>query len=284
VWTLHDCWPLTGHCTYFDHVQCDRWKTGCFSCPQKKEYPSSYFRDNSKQNYLRKKQLFTGIEQMQLVTPSRWLAGIVKQSFLAEYPVQVINNGVNLEVFHPMEISVVRDKYQLDGKKIILGVAGIWNERKGLRYFTALNKLLKGNEQIVLIGLTKQQINHLPPGILGLGRTESVQELAGWYSAADVFVNPSSEETFGLTTAEALACGTPVIILDATASPELISPGTGTIVPKDDLRKMADAVTEILHKGKDFYQANCVARARAFYDSSERYQEYLSLYRRLADA
>jgi glycosyltransferase involved in cell wall biosynthesis len=279
VWTLHDCWPFTGHCTYFDHIRCDRWKTGCFSCPQKKEYPASFCRDNSEQNYLGKKQTFSSLKNIQLVTPSIWLAELVKYSFLAKYPVRVISNGINLQVFRPVPTHAVREKHQLGGKKIILGVAGIWNERKGLKYFIELEKLISGNEQIVIIGLTKKQIRQLPIGILGLGRTESTGELAAWYSAADVFLNPSSEETFGLTTAEALACGTPVIVLDATASPELVSPETGLIFPKDDHLKLFDAVKEILNKGKESYTAACVARAQRLYDSTERYQDYLSVYR-----
>jgi len=279
VWTLHDCWPLTGHCTYFDYIQCTRWKTGCFSCPQKKEYPASYFCDNSEQNYLKKKEIFTSVKNMQLIAPSMWLAGLVKQSFLAKYPVRVINNGINLKIFRPSPTAAVREKYQLGGKKLILGVAGIWNERKGLRYFEELNKLLSENEQIVLVGLTPKQIKQLPLGILGLGRTESAEELAAWYSAADVFLNPSSEETFGLTTAEALACGTPVIVLNATASPELVSPETGLIVPKDDFFKLFYAVTEILNKGKESYSKACTARAQNLYDGTERYQDYMSVYR-----
>ncbi|MCX6306290.1 MAG: glycosyltransferase [Bacteroidetes bacterium] len=281
LWTLHDCWPMTGHCTYFDHVQCDRWKTGCFACPQKKEYPASLVFDNSQKNYLRKKRLFTSIKNMRLITPSTWLSELVKESFLQKYPVQVINNGVDLNKFHPRAETSVRRKYGAEAKKIILGVANIWDERKGLTYFIDLEKLLSDNEKIILVGLTPRQIRQLPAGILGLERTESIEELAALYSAADVFVNPSSEETFGLTTVEAMACGTPVVVLDATASPELVSPGTGLVVSKGDVQGLYEAVVTILRKGRGSYTTACIERARQLYDSAGRYQDYFSVYQRM---
>lgn len=282
LWTLHDCWPMTGHCTYFDHVQCGRWKTGCFSCPQKTEYPASLIVDNSKNNFLKKKQIFTGIRRMQLVTPSIWLAGLVKQSFLAGYPVRVINNGVDLNVFRPRPGTAVREKYGLGPEKIILGVASIWDDRKGLRYFTGLEKLLSENEKIVLVGLSRKQIEQLPVGITGVCRTENLEELAALYSLADVFVSPSTEETFGLTTAEAMACGTPVVVFNATASPELVSPETGLVVPKENISMLYDAITEILRNGRESYQPGCIARARKLYNSTDRCQDYFSSYTEVA--
>ena len=228
IWTLHDCWTFTGHCTYFTMVKCDRWKTGCHNCPQKKEYPKSLLLDNSKNNWLSKKSLFTGIKHMTIVTPSHWLAGLVKQSFLKEYPVKVINNGIDTDVFKPTP-SNFRQQYHLENKKVILGVASTWDKRKGLDDFIKLSEMLDENYKIVLVGLSDKQMKMIPDKILGITRTNSTKELAEIYTAADVFLNPSYEETMGLVTIEAIACGTPVVTSDCTAIPEFVTKNTGLI-------------------------------------------------------
>jgi glycosyltransferase involved in cell wall biosynthesis len=219
VWTLHDCWSFTGQCPHFSAINCDKWKTECYDCPMISEYPKS-FKDNSNWNYKKKKELFTNVD-MQLVTPSKWLANLVKQSFLKEYPVNVINNGVDLNVFKPTK-SDFRKKNNIENKKIILGVAGVWTKSKGYDDFIELSKLLDDNYVIVLVGVSKNQIESLPTNIIGIERTENQIELAGIYSSADVFFNPSVEETFGLTTIEALMCNTRVIVYNKTALPEIV--------------------------------------------------------------
>lgn len=221
-WMLHDCWAFTGHCAYFDFVQCDRWKTGCHDCPQKEKYPASRFRDNSRKNYLEKKRLFTGIPNLCLTVPSRWLADRVAQSFLREYPVEVTPNRVDTQVFKPTP-GKFRENFGLENKRIVLGVANVWDERKGLSDFAALAPMLDHRFQIVLIGLTDKQIRRLPPKILGLPRTKNVRELVEAYTASDVFVNPSVEETFGMTSLEAACCGTPAIVYRGTACEEAAS-------------------------------------------------------------
>ena len=219
-WTLHDCWSFTGHCVYFDMVGCGKWKTGCHHCPQKRTYPKSIFLDGSRRNFERKKALFTGIPNMTLIVPSQWLQRRVKESFLKEYPVEIRYNQVNREIFKPTPGNF-REKHGLEGKIILLGVASVWEERKGLKDFIALSRLLGSEYKIVLIGLNQKQIQDLPDKILGLPRTNTVQELAEAYSAADVFLNPSLEETFGMTTLEAACCGTPVIVYQDTACEEI---------------------------------------------------------------
>lgn len=243
IWTLHDCWAFTGHCTYFTVAKCENWKTHCRNCPQFREYPASLFSDRSKENFERKKELFTGIDDMTLVTPSGWLANLVKQSFLKDYPVEVVYNGIDTNVFKPTE-SNLREKMGLVNKKVILGVASVWDARKGLNDFFALQKRLNPEEyQIVLIGLSKKQLRALPEGIIGLTRTDSVQQLAQWYSLADVFVNPSLEETFGLTTLEALKCGTMAIVYEDTACEEVAKMYGGVVVPMGDVEKIAGLIT-----------------------------------------
>ena len=231
-WTLHDCWAFTGHCSHFTAVKCDRWKTGCERCPEKKRYPASLLLDNSKDNYARKRAAFTGVKNMTLITPSRWLADLVKESFLREYPVEVHYNTIDTDVFKPTP-GDFRERYGLTDKKIVLGVASVWTDRKGLDDFVELSKMLDDDYKIVLVGLTPRQIKALPPKILGLPRTNSTRELAEIYTAADVFVNPSKEETFGLTTVEAISCGTKAIVYKGTACEEIVGTKKGITVEQN---------------------------------------------------
>ena len=210
IWTLHDCWAFTGHCAYYSYVKCDKWKTGCFNCPQKKRYPSSLLWDSSKQNWQKKKALFTSVKNMTLVTPSKWLANEVKKSFLSNYPMKVIANGIDLDVFKPTP-SDFKEKNGLVGKKIILGVASSWSECKGLKDFIELSKILDEKYKIVLVGLSGNQIKELPENVMAISRTNNVKELAEIYTAADIFFNPTYEDNFPTVNLEAQACGTPVI-------------------------------------------------------------------------
>lgn len=220
IWTLHDCWAFTGHCAFFDYVGCTKWKTGCEHCSQKTEYPARVGIDGSKRNYGVKKELFSGVHNLTIVTPSEWLAELLKESFLAEYPVKVIHNGVDTSTFRPIE-SNIKERFGIgEDIKVILGVASVWDRRKGLEDFLKLSKLLNDKYKIVLIGLNKKQIEILPNNILGIERTENIQELVAWYSAADVFVNPTYEDNYPTTNLEAIACGTPVITYDTGGSGE----------------------------------------------------------------
>lgn len=223
VWTLHDCWPFTGHCPHFDFIGCEKWKSGCEKCPQKKKYPTSLLLDRSKRNYQKKKHIFTGVPNMTIVTPSAWLAGLVKQSFLREYDVKVIRNGIDTDTFKPTE-SELRLQYRLQNKEIVLGVASIWDERKGLSDFIKLADMLDKKYQIVLIGLTDEQCKGLPNNVLGIKRTNSVKELAQWYSTADVFLNLTYEDNYPTVNLEAQACGTPVVTYATGGSVESVMP------------------------------------------------------------
>ena len=221
IWTLHDCWSFTGHCAYFDYVRCDKWKTGCEKCPQKKGYPASLLMDGSSENYASKKYWFTGIPNLTIQVPSQWLADRVKAGFLREYPVEVVYNTVNREVFKPTP-GDFRQKHHLQDKTILLGVANIWEERKGLKDFVALSRLLDDRYKIVLVGLTPEQSRELPDSILYLPRTDNIRQLVEIYSAADLYINPSVEETFGMTTLEAQYCGTPSVVYKDTACEEIV--------------------------------------------------------------
>lgn len=242
-WTLHDCWSFTGHCPYFSVAKCDKWRTLCHHCPIKGGYPKSILFDNSKSNYIRKKIAFTGVKNMVLVTPSQWLKDLVQQSFLREYPVEVHYNEVDTSVFQPTP-SHFRQEYGLEEKKIVLGVASTWSRNKGLADFEKLAAMLDDSYKIVLVGLSKKQIAALPKCILGLERTHNAIDLAKIYSAADVFVNPSKEETFGMTTVEAISCGTKAVVYKDTACEEVVALYGGVAVEQHplDLKKAIEAM------------------------------------------
>jgi len=281
VWTFHDCWPMTGHCAHFTFVGCDKWKTQCYECPQKKDYPSSYFLDRSKQNHKQKRKLFTSVNDITIVPVSNWVGEILKQSYLKDYPIRVINNGIDVNVFSPQSGDGIRLKYGLADKFILLGVATEWGRRKGLHDFIELSKTLKDDEIIILVGLKEDQIKILPENIIGITRTESTQELVEFYSSADVVMNISYEETFGLTTVEGFACGTPGIVYNTTASPELVDDSTGLIVDPGDIKGLVKAITQIKEKGKQSYSEACVKRAHRLYRKEDRYREYIELYEEL---
>ena len=219
IWTLHDCWPFTGHCSYFDFAKCNGWQSGCKNCIQSREYPKSLFVSRSELNFERKEKAFTNVPYMSIITPSYWLAGLVKESFLKGYPIRVIHNGIDTNIFKPTKSDILL-RYHLEDKHIVLGVASFWSQRKGLKYFLQLSDMLPDQYRIVLIGLSKKQIEKLPPKITGLLKTNSVQELVEWYSAAEVFVNPTLEENYPTTNIEAQACGTPVISFKTGGSVE----------------------------------------------------------------
>lgn len=274
VWTLHDCWSFTGHCPYFDMIGCDKWKTGCYSCPQYKEYPKSLF-DNSKYMYRLKKKWFTGVKNMTIVTPSEWLASLVKESYLKDYPVKVINNGIDLNVFKPTE-SDFRKKYDCESKNIVLGVASPWGKRKGLDVFSELAERLDDRYRIVLVGLAKEQKEGLPPNIIGLERTANQTELAEIYTAADVFANPTREENYPTVNMEAIACGTPVVTFNTGGSPEIIDETCGTAVAKNDIDGICNKIIKICET-KPYSEDDCLKRAESF-DKNEKFREYIRLY------
>ncbi len=218
-WTLHDCWAFTGHCAYFTYVKCAQWKTRCAyprPCPQTGAYPKTYSKASCKWNHEQKRRLFNLVptERMKLVTPSRWLAGLVRESFLSGYPVEVRRNSIDTTVFKPTQ-SDFRERHGIGGRFMVLGVASPWTERKGLSDFVRLAKKLDSEKYaIVLVGLSKKQVKQLPEGIVGLARTDSPRELAGIYTAADLFFNPTLEDNFPTVNLEAEACGTPVATYD----------------------------------------------------------------------
>ncbi|EGS5728534.1 TPA: glycosyltransferase [Clostridium perfringens] len=272
IWTLHDCWAFTGHCAYFDYVGCEKWKNDCKNCPQKKEYPNSLVIDNSNWNFKRKKEIFTGLKDLTIVTPSKWLARLVKESYLSEYNVEVINNGINLDIFKPMK-SNFREKYGLEDKFIVLGVASTWDRRKGLNYLVKLSEKLDDNYKVVVIGINKKQREKLPKNMISLTRTNSIKELVELYSVADVFVNPTLEDNFPTTNLEALACGTAVITFDTGGSGESICQGNGIICNEKKVDEIIKNINNAINLSKD----SCRKQSLLF-DREKKYLEYVNCF------
>lgn len=242
LWTLHDCWAFTGHCAHFSAVGCDRWRSGCGVCPQLRAYPKTYGPDRTQAYYRYKRACFTGVADLTLIVPSEWLARTVKQSFLSGYPVEVRRNQIDRNIFRPTP-SDFRARYGLAGKTVVLGAASVWTREKGLPDFCRLREKLDSRYAIVLVGVTEKQKSGLPAGILALPRTADAEELAGIYSAADVFVNPTHQDTYPTVNLEARACGTPVVTYDVGGSPE--SAGGEHIAAEGDIDGLAEEIRRL---------------------------------------
>ncbi len=275
IWTFHDCWAFTGYCTYFDMAECNKWQSRCAQCVQRRTY--SWLFDRSQELFDKKKELFDGLD-LTIVTPSRWLADNVRQSFLHDYPVHVIPNGINLDIFKPSP-SDFRKKHGLEGKKILLGVSFEWERRKGIDVFIELAKRLPDAYAIVLVGTSSKVEKMLPENILAIRRTQNQQELAQIYSAADLFVNPTREDNFPTVNMEALACGIPGVTFNSGGSPECFDAETGSVVERNDVESLIKEIIYICDE-KPYTKEACINRAKG-YEKNGRYREYLELYERV---
>lgn len=270
-WTFHDCWPFTGYCMHFDMAKCEGWRSGCGNCPLKRE--SSWLFDRSSQMLERKKRMVEGVD-LTIITPSHWLADLVNQSFYSCFPIKVIHNGIDLNVFQPTE-NDFKKKYNIEHKFLVLGVAFGWDRKKGLDAFLRLSENLDEQYQIVLVGTDSNIDELLPPNIISIHRTQNQKELAEIYTAADVFVNPTREEVLGLVNIEALACGTPVVTFKTGGSPECVDETCGVVVACDDIDALEREICRICEQ-KPYSKTTCVKKACEF-DKNERYKEYLDL-------
>jgi len=266
VWTLHDCWSFTGHCPYFTAEKCDRWIDGCHNCPTIHQYPQSLV-DNSKWMWNKKKEWFTGVNNLTLVTPSQWLANLVEKSFLKEYPVKVINNGIDLDVFKETE-NDIKKKYNIEDKKLVLGVSFEWDYRKGLDIFESLSKTLPQSYAIMLVGVDKNI--KLPSNIIRIERTENQTALAQIYSAADCFVIPTREDNYPTVIMEALACHTPVAAFDIGGCKEIIK--AGGVVPVEDTTALQNLIIKLCETPPTDYSFT------KDFDKNRRFGEYIKLY------
>lgn len=283
IWTFHDLWPITGHCAYYSAVNCDKWMTGCNHCPNKKRYPVSLGVDGSRKNYEIKKEQFTSLSNLTITVPSEWMASQVRQSFMGKYPVEVIHNGIDTVVFDhnrliadlDIESNKCADETSCSDKKILLSVASIWDERKGLKDLVALSDKLSDDYVMVIVGLSKHQISRLPKGVFGITRTENIDELVSLYSRANIFINPSLEESFSLVTVEALSCGCPCIVLDTSAVAELVNDDNGVVLHSHKPEDYLDAIKSIENRG---YSRESVRATALKYDNKYMLEGYMKLY------
>lgn len=302
VWTLHDSWPYTGHCAYYHFPirpylrpedapaasapdACLQWQQGCSSCPLKNTYPASYVLDQSSRNYLDKWTLFTSLRRLALAAPSRWLCEEAGQSFFSAYPIHHLPNGIDTGMFAPcgderlMERTAIRyGLNRLGNRRLVLSAAAVWDERKGLKDLIALSGALGSGYCVAAVGLNEKQIQSLPAGMLGIPRTESVEELCALYTIADLYISLSQGETMGMTLLEAMACGTQVLCYAAGAMPELVTPTCGEVTPVGNIAAAARAVARLCSQPKD--PLACMEQA-ARYTPEKCYEGYLSLYRQM---
>lgn len=278
VWTLHDCWPFTGHCAYFDYSGCERWQTRCHDCPQLHSYPVCRGVDGSGRNHIRKQKQFTSLPNLTMVAPCRWMTEPLGKSYMKDYPVRVIYNGVDLKSFRPVE-SDIRKRFGVENGKLVLAMASDWDERKGLRYLIKAAEKLGGDYHFVVIGLSKAQVDALPKGMVGIEHTANVEELVQWYSAADCLANPSMEDNMPMVNLEALACGTPIVTFRTGGCPEAVDEKTGIVVEKEDVDGLCEGIRRITPKTEEC-KAACLERSKMF-DAASTFENYLKLYKEL---
>lgn len=270
VWTMHDCWAFTGHCCHYSANGCDRWKTGCEKCEFAYTYPRSFL-SRSKRNFELKRELFSSLPNLTIVAVSNWLANELKQYYLNKYPIEVIHNGIDTEIFKPIP-------HSSNGKFRLLGVASHWGENKNIEFFNLLANKISSDEEIIIVGdIPIRKRLQLHKNITHIGHFRSQKKLAEIYSSADVFINPSREETFGMTTIEAMACGTPVIVNNTTALPEVITPETGYAIDLNDIDDVYDTLQHIKNIPNRF--ANCRQHIINNYSLNHMTSQYLNLYK-----
>lgn len=281
VWTFHDCWALTGHCPHFDYIGCDKWKTECHNCPCSKNFKKLEFFIRARSNHQLKKQYFASLNKLTIVPVSDWLEGLVRQSFLSSKNICTIKNGIDLQVFKP-SLSNIREQLNAMGSFVVMGCAGNWGKMKGEDDFLEIARR-HPNWTFIMVGLAKEKLGNLPHNVHGVSFTKGQQELAEYYSTADVFFNPTYQDTYPTTNLEAIACGTPVITYNTGGSPESVSKDTGIIIERGDIEAAIGALKEIEQKGKIVFSAKCCKYAENNFSNKEKFQQYINLYKELTN-
>lgn len=282
VITLHDCWPFTGKCCHYTVDNCYRWQTGCHDCPRLKKDNPSWYMDKTSQLWNQKRKLLGAVPRLAVVGVSKWIMNEAKKSPLMENVKEFsyIYNGIDEKTFKPTTTQI-REKYNLNGKKILLGVASGWMECKGLYDIVKLSEILTDDCQIVLVGNMNEPLPEC--NIINIPATENVEELVEWYSEADVFINMSKEETFGKVSAEALMCGTPVVCFNSTANPELVGENCGYVCESNSVEDFKSLVMKVLENGKQKYTESCISFARKNFNMSDNNEKYLELYKNITE-
>ncbi|WP_053373004.1 glycosyltransferase [Paenibacillus sp. FJAT-27812] len=283
VLNLHDCWAFTGKCAHYTEIGCYKWKTQCGKCPKIKEYPSSIFRDFTTTMYEDKKKWFSSIKNLTVVGVSKWVAEQARQSFLSNRSITSIYNWIDHEIFKPYQEEVFQ-KYDIEDTKFtIIGVSAIWsNDSPRLQDFRELAKIINDDMQIILVGQTQGTINEIDK-IKFIPFVDNTKDLAKLYSSADVYVHLSVEDTFGKVIAEAMACGTPAIVYNSTACPEIIGEGCGYIAEPRDVEQIYNHIVKIKENGKQYYSDNCVRFTKENYNYEKNVGKLLEIYTHLSE-
>lgn len=279
IWSLHDCWSMTGHCAHFALEGCERWKEGCHHCPLLKDYPNSWGWDSSRRNYMEKKKLIEAIPRLTIVSGSEWLANIARQSYFKNRDIHVIPDGIDTDIYSPKTNAVeLRKQYGLENKFVIMASGTVWPSYKGIADYAKLRGILSNEYAIVIVGMQQNEIDNLPKGLIGIPRTKTPEELAGWYSMSDCVMSLSRLESFGLTPVEGFACGTPAIVYNCTSTPELITPETGFVAEAGNIEDVKAKVEKLRKIGKESYSKRCREIALEKYDRNVCFNKYLDLY------
>ena len=279
---LHDCWFFTGKCCHYTVDKCYRWQEGCGNCPSLKKYNVSWFFDKTPEMLGDKKRLFGSIKNLAVVGVSDWLCKEAKKAPVFENArvITRIYNWIDTDLFVQTDASKLRKELGLENDKVILFAASNWTAQKGLETVKAVSERLEDNEKMLVVG-------NLPDGCEFNGnvtvcpRTDSMQRLIEYYSLADVFVQPSLEETFGKVIAEAEACGTPVVCFDSTANPEIVDENCGEKVAPGDTDGMMLAIRRVLKKGKDAYSQNCRKFVVDNFNIENSMEQYAALFEKM---
>lgn len=277
IWTMHDCRAFTGRCAYFDEINCNKWINGCGNCPQKELYSPTWI-DNSALQWKIRNKLFNNFYSLNIVTPSRWLADFVKQSFLKKNPCEIIYNGIDTNCFSKLQSDDWLDEYNVRGRIIVLGVAGVWEKRKGLDYFIKLSEDLSDKYKIVLVGRLPYKTNK----IINIPKTTDPLFLASLYQHSTIFCNPTLADNFPTTNIEALAAGTPVITFNTGGSPEAIDESCGIVVEKLNYEELKQNIIFMADNIKKYNSENCKNRSLQF--SDKQYYKYIELYRKVYES
>ncbi|MGM0340147.1 glycosyltransferase [Enterococcus sp. AZ007] len=272
IWTFHDCWPFSPRTAYIDYDENGNLPKRQTSKESKNQYPKSYF--NLHDNYMRKRKTFSGINKLTIVTPSNWLKRMVKETYFKDYDCVTIHNGIDLSKFKPtvMPSSIVK-RYNLQNKKVLLSVANVWDDRKGLRFLNDLSHKIDDSYKIVVIGKIADKNESISEKITHIERTDSVEELSYWYTKADYFLNPTLFDNFPTTNLEALACGTPVITFDTGGSGESIDHTCGKVIREKNADRLYLAITD----GREYDPELCIRRSKMF-EKEKKFQDYIKLY------
>ena len=276
VHTLHCNFSYTGKCGY--HLDCEKWKSGCGKCPRLKEYVSTAFFDHTKKMFKSKKNAFSGFKDMTIVCPSNWLANYAKLSFLNQYPIKVIPNGINTEVFYLRDANSLREKFKINNdEKVIVAVApNLMSQIKGGQWVLKLaSRMIRDKVKFILIGVDKCDFES-PSNTIILGRTNNQEELAAFYSLADVFLICSEKENFPTTCLEAQCCGTAICGFDVGGTKETSVFDKNNFVEYGDIDALKDAVYKTLNLGYDKKVLSDLAIS--IYSQDAMYRNYYHLY------